>query len=526
MPQEDSRSNTPTDPARRRAVKGLLLLLGLLTAGMIAVMLNMPSASPPPASDPAADRSISQTVYDRLDAVRNQKYTQLQHYLARIEKLANQAGRDPYLREGFDLKFAYQQMQRNTAPPPQAVAAMETLDQNLLAHTIDRYSEFYDVLFIASDGTVIHTIRRNDLRGVNIFQGEQGETSLARRLKASPAEAFVDFKRSSLAAAPSACFVEPVRGEDFEGWIVMQCSINNLNEMFTRETSLGRTGETFLVNRDRAMLTNSRFRRESSILNLHLSPENIESKFAEREGHKVVIDYRGCRAMTSFKVCSVMGSEWLLIAKIDEAEVLTDFYRQHRREVRESLLQAVRRQRGPFLDPADAPEPPRDPIPVGMDEYRIAETGQSLETFGVSSCTAVVAYLPGSFAYMGHASSYDAMYGGEDLDLLSNMIQRIRTYEIRPYELRQLKIIVIAPHTDSLAHIIDTLVDEGIFLAQICFAHQPQAQRADVWHDVAAAETQVSWRAEAPRAFHQLQVAEDAPRIGEIARQLWLPAES
>lgn len=505
-------------PGRWLAVVGLCL--GLFSLTLMALRTGSHTA-------PLAEPSIQEQVYARLDDVRNRKYAQLQHYLARIQTQADQAGRDPHLRGGFALKLKYARMQTHAAPPAQAVAAMERLDENLLAHVIEHYREFYDILFIAADGTIVHTIRRSDLRGRNVFEDELAETSLAERLQASPAEAFVDFKRSPLAQVPSACFVEPVASSDGPaGWIVLQCAINNINDIFTRDISLGRTGETFLVNRDRAMLTNSRFRRNSSILSLHLSPENIESKFAEREGHKVVVDYRGCRAMTSFKVVSVMGSEWLLIAKIDEAEVITDHYRRHPSELRDALLEQVCQQRGGLLHAEKNTVPPQDAIPVGMDEYRIADAGETIETFGVSSCTAVVAHLPGRFAYLGHASSYDAMYGGKDLDLLSNMIQRIGTYEIRPYELRQLKVVVVAPHAESLPFIIDRLVAEGIFLAQIRFLHLPTASRAEVWHDVDTGRTTVQWSPDDPGRPAYVQWAADTPRIGEIARQLWLPASA
>jgi hypothetical protein len=173
-----------------------------------------------------------------------------------------------------------------------------------------------------------------------------------------------------------------------------------------------------------------------------------------------------------------------------------------------------------------APPQPQDAIAVGMDEYRAADAGESLQTFGVSSCTAVVAHLPGRFAYLGHASSYDAMYGGGDLDLLSNMIQRIRTYEIRPYEMRQLRIVIAAPHTESLGFLIDRLVDEGIFLAQIRFLHLPSAARADIWHEVDTGCTTVHWTPRTSELAAYVQRASDTPRIGEIARQLWLPAST
>jgi hypothetical protein len=136
--------------------------------------------------------------------------------------------------------------------------------------------------------------------------------------------------------------VEPVFKEGrLEGWFVLQCAINKISSMFTEEKGLGATGEVFLVNRHQYMLTESRFSKEVSTLNLHLSRDNIEAKFSEKAGHKMVTDYRGFRALTSFEVCRIGSSEWLLIAKIDESEIVTEQYRKRKRDLNKALSRAL-----------------------------------------------------------------------------------------------------------------------------------------------------------------------------------------
>ena len=99
------------------------------------------------------------------------------------------------------------------------------------------------------------------------------------------------------------------------GWIVMQCSINKINSIFTNNNSLGTTGELVLVNKDHYLLTNSKFRAEPTILRQQLPHENIESKFKEGQGHKLVTDYRGKKVLSSFEVFEFLGSKWLIIAR-------------------------------------------------------------------------------------------------------------------------------------------------------------------------------------------------------------------
>ncbi|MCP4575955.1 MAG: hypothetical protein GY846_06700 [Deltaproteobacteria bacterium] len=181
-------------------------------------------------------------------------------------------------------------------------------------------------LFIDGDGDIFHTIRRQGDYHKNIFEGELAITTLARQLTNHPDETFVDYEYYSVSDEPSAFFVEPVLKDGcLEGWFVLQCAINKINNMFTQEKGLGATGEVFLVNRHQYMLTESRFSKETSILNRHLSSENIETKFRERSGRKMVTDYRGVRAFTSFEVCHIGASEWLLIANHpDSIENITD----------------------------------------------------------------------------------------------------------------------------------------------------------------------------------------------------------
>ncbi len=478
------------------------------------MLLALLCLAPPAVCEPPG-QAIREDAYEKLDRIRATKKVQLTEYLDRIQAQARSVRQDDFLKQFFAIKSRFYQLQQQRTAPPANQASIDKLKRAVRQHYLRRYLTFYDILCADRNGNVFYTIRRQADYHKNLFEGELGKTSLAHRLRKNPEEAFVDFEFYAVSDEPSAFFVEPavVKGEHL-GWFVLQCSINKINDIFTRSRGLGKTGEVFLVNEDHQMLTDSRFRADSSILKQHLSAENIREKFAEGQGRKIVTDYRGYRVLTSFEVCRVMGRRWLLIAKIDESELLTDYYRDHRDKLRGNLLKRLAAT-APAL--SDAPRPICKPVVIDIDEFRKAQPSQCLATFGVSTCTGVLVTLPKKFAYGGHLSSYDCVYGEGNLDLLGHMIQRIKRFDIYPYQQRRLEVVLVAPHLESIARAVDKFVDEGFVLSQLRFCHHPGATSASVWHDVKKHRTVVEWVLQNGKTARQL--AEPTPSVGGLFRK-------
>ena len=260
--------------------------------------------------------------------------------------------------------------------------------------------------------------------------------------------------------------------------------------MFTTEKGLEKTGEVFLVNKDRYMLTDSRFYSDSSILRTHLSEENIMAKFQEHSGHKRVVDYRGFKVLTAFEVCRIGTSQWLLIAKIDEDEMVTDTFRENRPFLKikpATVFKPVARN----ICPNDIPT--KKPVQVNMDEFRKVTPNDTIATYGLSTCTAVIIAIPDRLAYMSHISNLDRIYGGNTTDLIRQTLRHIKTFEIYPYERRQLTVTIVATHLTTIGNALYTLVDEGIFLSQVRFIYTPEAQYANLTYDCGHNRTLVEY---------------------------------
>ncbi len=469
-----------------------------------------------PAFAQAEADGLQKETFSSLDQICENKLEQLTVYLEQMRKLAVAVREDPVIGRYFGIKQRYWKLQQETPAPPETVKAIENLKESLLSHYLANYLAFYDILFVDRSGYVLSSIRQQGDYHKQLFEGDMAKTVLSRHLMEEANESFVDYEFYAVSDEPSAFFIEPLfEGDKQLGWVVLQCAINRINSIFTRGEELGQTGEVILVNRQHKMLTESRLDLGIENQNRFLSAENIESKFAERQGHKRVIDYRGRAVLTSFTVCPVMSSQWLIIAKIDEDEVITRHFLENVPRLQPELTQS--------FGTVTQPECPAIQLPskvkiVDMDEFR-RSYDLPLVTFGVSTCTAINISLQKEKAYLAHAGTLDRIYGPGDLDLMEHMLRRIRDFEIYPYQLRLLEITLVAPHLNSVAGAIEKLLDAGIFLSQIRFLYYPEAESGNVFHSTNTGETMVQWimsQKKEPR----WQRAADIPDLGNALKSI------
>ena len=111
--------------------------------------------------------------------------------------------------------------------------------------------------------------------------------------------------------------------------LVARIDINILNEITTDRTGLGKTGETYLINKESLLLTPSRFMinnilvQEVNTVNAQNCINELGGNTTEHTGHNAItsfLDYRGELVLGAHHYIS--GIEWCLLVEIEEAEVL------------------------------------------------------------------------------------------------------------------------------------------------------------------------------------------------------------
>ena len=387
----------------------------------------------------------------------------------------------------------------------------ELEDKELDREYLEQYYYFYDILFVDRDGLVFYTIRRESDLGKNLFRSELSSTLLARKLKSEPQTDFVDYHFYSPSKEPASFFIAPVkRSGSLAGWMVFQYSSAALKEIMAQETGLGKTAEVYLANANKVMLTQSRLLPQNTVLHQRVETQAVEMAGKIGQGNDIILDYRGVRVFSSFEKFQFAGAEWIIIAEVDEEEVITQWFSDNREYFYKKIFKRL---------PAGAPMEPRpellyqESVKVDINEYGSGRAGDVISTAGVTTCTAVVVYYPGKFAFMGHIYPLDDVYfnswekrilgayygtfggvhGDKVADLMSKMLHEITYFNIYPSETRKLEAVLLATHLESFERITDRLLDSGLLLSQIRIATMADMKYLDVAVEVDKSSVVAHW---------------------------------
>jgi len=428
-----------------------------------------------------------------LDSVLVYKKNQLEDYLMDLQKSARGISRDSVMRKFFMIKKEYYALSKKSNPPPKMVQLIATLKKKIQERYILNYTEFYDILMVADDGEVFYTIRQQEEYHKNLFGPRLKNTTLAKRLAQNANESFVDFQHYEISGEPSAFFVEPIieNGEP-QGWIVLQNAVNRINSLFSRHEGIGETGEVILVNKDHYLLTNSRFKPGSSILIQKLADENISEKFKEGKGHKEVIDYRGFPVVSSFEVVDVFNSQWLIIAKMNKGEAMTRMYMQNPDLYQKRWLNNPALLQNPSQNFIDTTHHVKF-TEVDMDEFRREDNNSGLYTHGVATCTALLCYWPGKFAYLAHISPYDVIYGENRTDISGHILRQLQRFEVFPYQRPNMRFVISSPRTEAFAPLVNRILEAGYHLSQIHVAASPASVYGNIAWNNAKQKGWITW---------------------------------
>jgi len=174
---------------------------------------------------------------------------------------------------------------------------------------------YVDVLIADSAGKVIVSSSRIlPQEGKNLSEIGLAKPEAIQALHVSPVF------YSQIAQQHVMLIVSPVHDNNAKvvGYAVLESEFRPIYRLIEERSGLGQTGEVVLIDRDLRMLTQSRFTEESTILKTVSDAEPIRLALKGEKGHDFFTDYRGVRAIASFRPLSEIGA--VLIAKMDESE--------------------------------------------------------------------------------------------------------------------------------------------------------------------------------------------------------------
>ncbi|MDX2242658.1 MAG: adenylate/guanylate cyclase domain-containing protein [Leptolyngbyaceae cyanobacterium bins.302] len=229
----------------------------------------------------------------------------------------------------------------------------------------DRFG-YYDLFLIdAESGAIVYSIFKEVDYGTSLFSGPYNNSNLAKAVaaaieaKGTGYTKIVDFDQYKPSyGSPAAFIAAPIFDHSsFIGVLALQFPVDEINRVMTgnknwKDDGLGDSGETYLVGQDHTMRSVSRFLIEEPerylelLQNIHVSEDTIEAMqrfgtsilqqevnttavqeaLAQREGTRVVNDYRGIPVLSSYAPLDIPGLNWAILAEMDLAEAYAPVY--------------------------------------------------------------------------------------------------------------------------------------------------------------------------------------------------------
>ncbi len=477
---------------------GCLCIAGVTLALFLFVSL-------PPAQD------LKKKTFEHITKIRGQKKKEVIDYFANIKKQAWAIASDQQMLHFFKL------LQEKKNSP--------ALEYEIDKHYVTSYGNFYDILFIDREGEVFHSVKKEVDYRKNIFTSEISTAKLAKYLQNPQKEGFVEYEYYPPSGEAAAFFTVLLRDEGKHiGWFVLQCEIDKLNAILQDREGLGRTGEVYLVNRDKLMLSESRFMGDSTILQLKIDTLAVKNALLFGEGKKLLNDYRGVNVFSSYEMFDLFGSSWIILVEIDEDEVITDYFKKHQKYFVKQFVEylGVQNRKSSHFKKREGVAVER----VEMNEFSKIADGSYLLTEGVSTCTAISISYPGKFGYLAHISPTDEIYINNIAikyflqnnyhDFLSQLIGKIKYFDIYPYELNKLQFVIVATHSESIGKALEIILAQDVGLASVRFMYNPRALSSNVWLESPAYDPHVQWNGKKV-LFESAQQTED---LGSIVKKI------
>lgn len=458
--------------------------MGALLLAVVAVMAIFEFNS----SDLAVEvKELSPQVFERLTDARESRMLRVRKYLD--EQRRSGEG----LSKNKEFIKIYQSLHHLYRGGGYGTEVYLDLERQLERFFVRELPHFYDLLFIDGQGDIFFTARKESDFLANINDPQFNGLALHKRIvRGVNALEFVDFEDYSVSAEPASFYLIPVfDGSTRLGVIALQLPINHVNMLLTDRTGLGRTGEVYLINDRQLMLTQSRFIDDITVMRKHIDTDAVRSVGKPGVTNHLISDYRGKQVYSSHERFEYEGVSWGIVAEIDEDEVLSDFYMRHESALYPLLVAAANAVADGLRSlPGEKVIQVSNFIKVDVKELQKGGGEQALVTRGVASCTAIVAYLPGQFAYLAHATPTDAIYGvdgpmryllgDEYTDFVATMLQRMEYYDVTDSEKSGLEFVILANHEKAFRKAVRKLLEHGIGLSQIRILYKPEADSIDV----------------------------------------------
>ncbi|MBU0988255.1 MAG: HAMP domain-containing protein, partial [Proteobacteria bacterium] len=276
-----------------------------------------------------AYKILEQQAADQLIFLREDRKAQVQDFFINLRLNVEVLGDHRLLK---DIMAYYIKAYHDGGLEGEAFKAVDAKYHQRLVELCDKYG-FEDMLFADNEGNVVVTVKKIQDWGVNLISGVYHDTNLARCFRnALNGISIVDFEEYPPLGGPAAFIGAPMsriearkgfKAGEMYGVLIIRIPVDQINAITMRKDGLGETGETYLIGKDMLLRSDSRFLKKSALLKVRADAGAGWEVLEKGSGYKEkVIDYRDRTVSAAFESLEIKGLDWIIVAKMDQAEIL------------------------------------------------------------------------------------------------------------------------------------------------------------------------------------------------------------
>jgi len=255
--------------------------------------------------------SLETEIINKLTAVADNKTyilkTWFKDHLADVQKLVGHSAIKDLLSPSFRVVY-----------PDLAAKTPEERNRrvrDLISALQETNPSYIDVLIADTEGKVVASSSKALLQEGKSLS-EIGLTKLDKDETFSMSPVFF----SKIAQLHVFMIASPIHDNNANvvGHGILEVDLRPIQALIEERSGLGQTGEVIIVDRDRRMLTQSRFSDAPTVLKSIPDHPALRRTFEEKKASAVYRDYRGISVVGVFRLLPEIGAA--LVAKIDESE--------------------------------------------------------------------------------------------------------------------------------------------------------------------------------------------------------------
>jgi len=201
-----------------------------------------------------------------------------------------------------------------------------------------KYAEmygYYDLFLVNPGGYCFYTVCQEADYQTNLVDGKYADSGLGvvvRDVLKTGKFGFADFKPYAPSnGTPAAFIAQPVmHNGKAELVVALQLPLDAINKIMGVRSGMGETGETYLIGPDKLMRSDSfldptNHTVATSFANPTKGSVDTDAATAALKGEadaKLITDYNGNSVLSAYTPINVFGTQWALLAEIDESEAL------------------------------------------------------------------------------------------------------------------------------------------------------------------------------------------------------------